>query len=110
MLQTLPSSLIRLFTAMLFGSRHHCKACHRVEDRGDGLQVWRVAANAMNELSRTADKGWSPACGLDEGLVTSHRKKISLLRNVTHGLRRALVDTAMNLQVLQKAANILTTC
>jgi hypothetical protein len=29
----------------------------RVAGGGDGLQVWRVAANILNKQSRTADKG-----------------------------------------------------
>jgi hypothetical protein len=37
---------------------HHGMARPQVAD-GDGLQVWRVAANILNKLSRTADKGWS---------------------------------------------------
>jgi hypothetical protein len=50
--------------------------CHRgmtppqVADGGDGLQVWRVAANILNKQSGTADKGWSSSVGLQ----TSHRK------------------------------------
>jgi hypothetical protein len=31
----------------------------QVADGGDGLQIWRVAANIMNKKSRKADKGWS---------------------------------------------------
>jgi hypothetical protein len=29
----------------------------QVEDGGDALQIWRVAANILNKQSRTADKG-----------------------------------------------------
>jgi hypothetical protein len=32
----------------------------RVADTGDGLQVWRVAANVLNKQSRTADRGVAP--------------------------------------------------
>jgi hypothetical protein len=28
-------------------------------DGGDGLPIWRVAANILNKQSRAADKGWS---------------------------------------------------
>jgi hypothetical protein len=28
----------------------------QVADRGDGLQIWRVAANILNKQSQTADK------------------------------------------------------
>jgi hypothetical protein len=30
----------------------------RVADGGDGLHIWKVAANVSNRQSRTADKGW----------------------------------------------------
>jgi hypothetical protein len=43
-------------------------------DRGDGLQIWKVAANIMNK-QQTANKGWSPSLGLDERLTTPHCKK-----------------------------------
>ncbi|KAJ4427975.1 hypothetical protein ANN_23988 [Periplaneta americana] len=35
---------------------HHGTACPHVADRGDGLQIWRVAANILNKQSWTADK------------------------------------------------------
>ena len=38
--------------------------------------IWRVAANKLNEQSRTADKGWSSAWGLGEALTTPLVKKI----------------------------------
>jgi hypothetical protein len=38
---------------------HHGMARPRVADRGDGLQIWRVAVNMLNKQSRTADSGWS---------------------------------------------------
>jgi hypothetical protein len=42
---------------------HHGMACSQVADGGDSLQVWRVAANVLNEQSRTSDKGWSCSLG-----------------------------------------------
>jgi len=35
-------------------------------DGGDGLQIWRVAANMLNKQSRTAENGCL-ASRLDEG-------------------------------------------
>jgi hypothetical protein len=32
-------------------------ACPQVVDGGDGLQIWRVAVNIMNEELRTVDRG-----------------------------------------------------
>jgi hypothetical protein len=39
--------------------RHHGIVHPRVADGGNGLQIWRVAANILNKQSRTADRGWS---------------------------------------------------
>jgi hypothetical protein len=50
---------------MLGGS--HSTAHPQVADRGDTLQVWRVAANILNKQSRTADKGWSSNFGVGRG-------------------------------------------
>jgi hypothetical protein len=33
-------------------------------DGGDGLQVWRVAANILNKQSLTAEKAWSSSMGV----------------------------------------------
>jgi hypothetical protein len=41
----------------------------RVVDRGDGLQIWRVAANILNKQSRTADSVWSSSLGVGRGLT-----------------------------------------
>jgi hypothetical protein len=45
---------------------HHGMARPEVAD-GDGLQIWRVAANILNKPSRTADKGWSSSFGVGCG-------------------------------------------
>jgi hypothetical protein len=39
----------------------------QVADGGDGLQIWRVAANILNKQSRTADKVWSSSLGVGRG-------------------------------------------
>jgi hypothetical protein len=54
---------------------HHGMARPQVADGGDGLQIWRVAANILNKQSQTADKGWSSILGLRVGLTTPHLKK-----------------------------------
>jgi hypothetical protein len=46
---------------------HHGMARPRVADRGDGFQIWRVAANILNKQSRTADSGWSSSLGVGRG-------------------------------------------
>jgi hypothetical protein len=51
----------------------HSMVCPRVADRGDGLQIWRVATNILNKQSRTADSGWSSSLGV--GLTTLGRPK-----------------------------------
>jgi hypothetical protein len=46
---------------------HHGMARPQVAD-GDGLQIWRVAANILNKQSRAADKGWSSSLGVESGV------------------------------------------
>jgi hypothetical protein len=50
---------------------HHGMARPQVADGGDGLQVWKVAANTLNKQSRTADKGWSSSLGVGRGANNS---------------------------------------
>jgi hypothetical protein len=38
---------------------YHGMAYSQAADGGDGLQIWRLAANILNKQSRTAYKGWS---------------------------------------------------
>jgi hypothetical protein len=48
----------------------HCNngtARPRVADSGDGLQIWRVAANILNKQSRTADSERSYSLGVGRG-------------------------------------------
>jgi hypothetical protein len=63
---------------------HHGMARPGVADRGDGLQIWRVAANISNKQSRTV--GGPPAWWLDGGLTTLPRKTQYLLQITTHSL------------------------
>jgi hypothetical protein len=44
-------------------------------DGGNGFQTWTVAANTLNNQSRTAGMGDLPAWGLVVGPRTHHRKK-----------------------------------
>jgi hypothetical protein len=43
-----------------------------IADGGDGLHMWRVAANILNKLSQAADKGWSSSlrvgCGANNSV------------------------------------------
>jgi hypothetical protein len=62
-------------------SRYHVKrvpchegmACPQVADPGEGLQIWRVAANSLNKQSRTAEMGWFSSLGIRQGLSSSSR-------------------------------------
>jgi hypothetical protein len=49
---------------------HHGMARPQVANAGHGLQIWRVADNSLNNLSRTADKGWSSSLGVGLKLLT----------------------------------------
>jgi hypothetical protein len=68
----------------------HGMARPQVADRGDGLQIWRVAANILNKQSRTADSGWSSSLGVGRGLTIPHRKTLYLLRSVYKGLGKSV--------------------
>jgi hypothetical protein len=57
----------------------------QVADGGDGLQVWMVAANKLNKLSRTADRGWPSSLGVGWG-ANPPVKALNLLRNVLPSL------------------------
>jgi hypothetical protein len=61
------SELLRMEVRVKWVHRHYGMARPRVADRGDGLQVWRVAANILNKQSRTADSGWSSSLGVGRG-------------------------------------------
>jgi hypothetical protein len=50
---------------------HHGMARPQVAGGGNGLQIWRVAANTLNKQSRTADKGWSSILGVGRGAKNS---------------------------------------
>jgi hypothetical protein len=56
-------------------------------DAGDGLQIWRVAANILNKQSQTTDEGWPSSLGVWRGVNNSSPQKIILLGNVTKGLQ-----------------------
>jgi hypothetical protein len=46
---------------------HNGMACPQVADGGDGLQIWRIAANILNNQSMTVDRGWSSRLGVGQG-------------------------------------------
>jgi hypothetical protein len=50
---------------------YHGLARPQVADGGDGLQIWRVAANILNKQWRTADKGWSCSSEVGSGANNS---------------------------------------
>jgi hypothetical protein len=61
---------------------HHGMARPQVVDGGDGLQIWRVAANVLNKQSRTTDRGWSSSMEVGRGANNHHRKTTNLLQNI----------------------------
>jgi hypothetical protein len=69
-----------------WGPCHHGMARLQIADGGNGLQIWRVAANILSKQWRTADKGWHSSLEVRRGANNSSSLKISLLQNVTKGL------------------------
>jgi hypothetical protein len=57
------------------GPCHNDMACARVADAGDGLQMWKVAADILNKQSRTADMGLSSSSGVRCELTAPHRER-----------------------------------
>jgi hypothetical protein len=47
----------------------------RVADRGEGIQIWRVAANILNKQSRTADNVWSFVLEVSRGTKSHHSRE-----------------------------------
>jgi hypothetical protein len=47
----------------------------QVADGGNGLQIWRVAADILNKQSRTVDKEWSSTLGVEHGTNNSSQQK-----------------------------------
>jgi hypothetical protein len=64
----------------------------QVADGGEGLQIWRVAANILNKQSRTADKVWTSSLGVGRGANNSPPENRNTLRNVTKGLGIGRID------------------
>jgi hypothetical protein len=60
-------------------------ACPQFADGGDGLQMWRLAANILNKQSSTADKRLSSSLRFGRRAAKSSPQK-GLLRNITMGL------------------------
>jgi hypothetical protein len=52
---------------------HHGMVRPKVAD-GEGLQVWKVAANILNKQLWTAEKGWPSSLGVGMGLGTRRKK------------------------------------
>jgi hypothetical protein len=65
---------------------HHGMARPQVMDRGNGLQIWRVAANILNKQSQTADRRLPSSLGVVWGLTSPHHKKLYFLRSIYKGL------------------------
>jgi hypothetical protein len=50
---------------------HHGMARPQVADGGEGLQIWKVAANILSKQSRTADKPRPSSLGVGRGANNS---------------------------------------
>jgi hypothetical protein len=75
---------------------HHDMERPQVADGGDGLQIWRVAANILNKQSRTANKEWFSSLGVRRGATTPHRKYCNNLVTKIHKKPRTWTDSLHN--------------
>jgi hypothetical protein len=64
-------------------------------DGGNGLQIWRVAANILNKQSRTADNGWFSSLGVGRGANNSSLQKNYLVMKI-HKKPRTWTDSLDN--------------
>jgi hypothetical protein len=56
-----------LTVLMLYGSCHNGMRRLRIADARDSIEIWRVAANMLNNQSYRAKKGWSYTFGVGRG-------------------------------------------
>jgi hypothetical protein len=68
-------SILNFFLGVRWVPCHLGMARPQVADGGDGLQIWRVAANILNKQSQTVENGWFFSWGLGVGLKTPNLKK-----------------------------------
>jgi hypothetical protein len=81
----------------------------QVTEEGDGLQIWRVAANILNKQSRTNNKGWSYSLGIGHGDNNSSPYKISLLRYILF-TQHELIKTISSIWFLLPSCVSLSLC
>jgi hypothetical protein len=62
-------------------------ARHRVAYRGDGLQMWKVAANIMKNQLWRANKGWSSSLDVERGVMQRSRQRKTDLSFGTSNVR-----------------------
>jgi len=60
---------------MLVSSRHQHKSRPWVSDRGNGLQIWRVAANILKKAVADSRQGRPASLGVGRGAKTPECKK-----------------------------------
>jgi hypothetical protein len=73
---------MHLITHVKWVPCHHGMTRPKVADVGDGLQIWRVAANILYKQSRAADRGWPSSLDWVGGQQFLTVKKLYLLRNI----------------------------
>jgi hypothetical protein len=95
-----------------WGPYHHGMTRLQLAGGGEGLQIWKVAGNILNMPSRTVDEEWSSSLEVGRTLTTTYRKKSSMLRKITEGLRLSRIiwwcGVTLNLQI--SVRGFLTSC
>jgi hypothetical membrane protein len=87
--------------------------CHHgiVADRGEGLQIWRIAANILNKQSWTANKNCPSDLGVGRLLTTPYRKRTAIvviaIIIVIKSLKMRFAGHVARIEVLINIYNIL---
>jgi hypothetical protein len=80
------------FSSCFVDTYHHCMALSRAADGGDGLLLWRVAANILNKQSRTAENWWSSSFRVGRG-INNYSTKGKLVVTKRYTGRRNWMDS-----------------
>jgi hypothetical protein len=65
----------RKLCAKLFNCHHDMARC-QVAARVEGIHIWKVTDNVLNNQSQTANKGWSSSFRVEPGVYNSPPRNV----------------------------------